>query len=212
KGGSDVVNLPAQVDGTNAAALTALNGVLQDPSQYYVNIHTTEFPGGVMRGQLVRAVGTVLMGQMSSDNEVPATGAFAVGMALAVAVGTKDANVNWLTGETYQMAQYATEDRGTFTGFHTHSPGAAGTNGPVPIGATLPAGLTIGDTGSGVLGPYYTEIDITNTNQLAAFNNLFVNPGGSYMNAHTNQHGGGALRAQLRQTDTLVFPVVMSSA
>jgi len=211
KGGSDVVSLPAQVDGTNATALQHLRLLLQTPSQYYVNIHTTEFPGGVMRGQLVPAVGTVLMGIMTSDNEVPATGAFAVGTALAVAIGTKDANGNWLTGETYQTAQYSMEDRGTFTGFHIHYPGNPGTNGPVAIGAPIPSGTPIADSGSGVIGPYYTEIDFTNTNQGAAFNNLFVNPGGSYMNAHTNQHGGGALRAQLRQTDTIVFPVLMSS-
>jgi uncharacterized protein (TIGR03437 family) len=212
KGGGDVVSLPAQVDGTNAAALAALKGLLQDPSQYYVNIHTPDFPGGAMRGQLVRAVGTMLMGQMSSDNEVPATGAFALGTAMAVAIGTKDANGAWVTGETYQTAQFSTEDRGTFVGFHIHYPGAVGTNGPVAIAAPLPSGTPIPDSGSGIIGPYYTEIDFTNTNQAAAFNNLFVNPGGSYMNAHTNQHGGGALRAQLRQTDTMAFPVLMSSA
>jgi uncharacterized protein (TIGR03437 family) len=152
------------------------------------------------------------MGQMTSDNEVPATGAFAIGTAMAVAIGTKDANGAWLTGETYQTAQYSTEDRGTFVGFHIHYPGVVGTNGPVAIAAPLPAGTPVADSGSGLLGPYYTEIDFTNTNQAAAFNNLFVNPGGSYMNAHTNQHAGGALRAQLRQTDTMAFPVVMNSA
>jgi len=212
KAGSDVVHLPSQVDGTNAAALAALKGLLQDPSQYYVNIHTTDFPGGLMRGQLVRAVGTVLMGQMSSDNEVPPTGSFAIGTALVVAIGTTDANNNWLTGETYQMASYSMEDRGTFVGFHIHYPAVAGQNAPVVIPAALPSGLAISDTGAGVLGPYYTEIDVTNPTQTAAFTTLFTNPGNAYMNAHTNLHAGGAVRTQLRKTDTIAFPVVMDSA
>jgi hypothetical protein len=52
KGGGGIVHRPVQVDGTNAAALAALRGLFTDPTQYYVNIHTTDFPGGIMRGQL----------------------------------------------------------------------------------------------------------------------------------------------------------------
>ena len=47
---------------TNAAGLDTVNGMLTDPSGYYVNLHTTENPGGVIRGQLQRAEMVVLMG------------------------------------------------------------------------------------------------------------------------------------------------------
>jgi hypothetical protein len=52
KAGADIVHRPAQVDGTNAAALDALRGIFTNPAGYYVNIHTTDFPGGIMREQL----------------------------------------------------------------------------------------------------------------------------------------------------------------
>src|SRR5205807_852534 len=70
KAGADIVHRPAQVDGTNAAALDALRGLFTNPTAYYVNIHTTDYPGGIMRGQLQPAIGTVLLGVTSSDHEV----------------------------------------------------------------------------------------------------------------------------------------------
>jgi len=54
KAGADVVRRPAQVDGTNAAALAALKGLFTNPQDYYVNIHTSAYPGGAIRGQLRR--------------------------------------------------------------------------------------------------------------------------------------------------------------
>ena len=36
--------------------------MLTDPSGFYVNMHTTDNPGGVIRGQLQRAEMVVLMG------------------------------------------------------------------------------------------------------------------------------------------------------
>jgi hypothetical protein len=49
KAGGDIVHRPAQIDGTNAAALAALRGLFTDPTQYYVNIHTPDFPAGAIR-------------------------------------------------------------------------------------------------------------------------------------------------------------------
>src|SRR5258708_11819156 len=60
-----------QILPTNSAALDTINGMMNDPSQYYVNIHSTDFPGGVMRAQLERAEVTALMGMMSPANETP---------------------------------------------------------------------------------------------------------------------------------------------
>lgn len=210
KAGGDIVRFQAQVTG-EGTALTSLRGMIQNPAGYYVNIHTTDFPNGAIRGQLVPAVGTVLMGIMSGDNEVPPSGVTANGFAVVLAIATLDANGGLLTGETYQSATYNIVDRGTFTGFHIH-PGAAGVNGPVVIGNPLPAGTPIDESGIGLVGPFYVEIDPKNATQVATFANLFLNPGANYINIHTNQHGGGVMRAQLRRTDTMAFPVTMSSA
>jgi uncharacterized protein (TIGR03437 family) len=209
--GSNVVHIPVQVDGSNATQLTALRGLLVTPDQYYVNIHTTEFPGGAVRGQLVKAVGRVLIGVMTSENEVPSPPVQATGMAVVVALAATDGTAKNTSGEVYISSTYNMEDRGTFTGFHIH-PGAAGTTGPAVLGATLPAGLAIDPSGSGVVGPFPVEMDPTNANSLLTFTNLFTNPNGDYINVHTSVHGGGVMRAQLRPADTMTFPVTMSSA
>ena len=209
KAGADVVRRPAQVDGTNAAALAALRGMFTDPGNYYVNIHTTDFGGGIMRGQLVPAFGTVLMGVMSSDNEVPAQ-APGSGMGLVVALGTLGANGVPATGVVYQQITYKLSDSTNFTGMHIHQ-GTAGNNGPVVINTGIPSS-TLVDPNGGVVGPFYTEIDMTNAAQVATFTNLFLNPQSTYINIHTNLHTGGAIRAQLRPTDEMDFPVMMDSA
>jgi len=209
KAGADVVRRPAQVDGTNAAALAALKGLFTNPQDYYVNIHTTDNPGGIMRGQLQPAIGTVLMGVMSSENEIPvqATGS---GMGLVVALATLNANGGLATGVTYQTINYKLFDSTNFTGMHIHQ-GVAGVNGPVVINTGIPS-TTLVDPNGGVVGPFYTEIDPTNAAQVATFANLFLNPQSTYINIHTNLHTGGAIRAQLRPTDSMTFPITLDSA
>src|SRR5262249_54701799 len=72
KARADVVQRNAPVLATDATALAALRDLMANPAGFYVNIHTTDFPGGAIRGQLVPAVARVLMGQMVAANEVPA--------------------------------------------------------------------------------------------------------------------------------------------
>ncbi len=211
KAGGDSVHRPAQIDGTNAAALAALRGLFTDPTQFYVNIHTTDFPGGIIRGQLQKATGTVLMGVMSSDNEVPAVTPSASGMGLVVALATFDANGGLATGVTYQSVNYRIGDSNNFTGLHIHL-GVAGVNGPVVINSGIPSSTLVDPSGNGVAGPYYTEIDTTNVAQVSTFLLLFSNPQATYINIHTNAHGGGIMRAQLRTTDRMTFPITLDSA
>jgi uncharacterized protein (TIGR03437 family) len=212
KAASTVINLPSQVTTDSpAAALSALRGLFTDPANYYVNIHTTDLPSGAIRGQLVPAIATVLMGDMSQANEVPAiTNTTASGTAVVVALATLDASGQIVTGETYQQTRYTTADTGNITGFHIH-PGAAGGTGPASLQAPLPAGTALDPSGTGLIGPFYTEIDLTNAVQAQTFANLFYNPSGDYINMHTTQHGGGVMRAQLRNTDTMTFSVLMNS-
>ena len=163
---------PAQVDGTNAAALEALRGLFTDPGDYYVNIHTTDFPGGIMRGQLQPAIGTVLMGVMSSDNEVPPQTPAASGTAVVVAMATLDAKGDLATGVTYQSADL--QDH-RFREFHRlpHSswnrrqqrPGVAQHRNPQHH-AARPERLRN-------VGPFYTEVDLTNAVQVSTFIKLF---------------------------------------
>src|SRR5215475_1359041 len=71
KATGDVMRYQAQFASTDTAALATINGMLADPSQYYFNIHTTDYPGGIIRGQLQSAIARFLMGPMTSDVEVP---------------------------------------------------------------------------------------------------------------------------------------------
>jgi hypothetical protein len=51
--------------------MATVNGILADSSAYYVKLHTTENPNGVIRGQLEREEMVVLAGLMSPANEDP---------------------------------------------------------------------------------------------------------------------------------------------
>jgi uncharacterized protein (TIGR03437 family) len=154
-----------------------------------------------------------LMGLMSSQNEVPPRPVDASGVATVVALATLNPDGSIASGETYLQTTYQVPDGGTISGFHIH-PGAVGINGPASLQATLPTGsAALPAQASGVLGPYYSELNLTNATQILTFTSLFFNPSGTYINMHTQpNHAGGVIRAQLRRTDNMVFPVMMDSA
>jgi uncharacterized protein (TIGR03437 family) len=213
KPGGDNFRIAAQVRGDTASTLATLRDLVQNPAQYYVNLSTTDLPSGAMRGQLQRASYVVLMGLMNPSNEVPLpTNTSATGVSQAIAIGTHDMAGNWTSGEVYLTTTYTNlTDPATITGFHIHS-GPAGVAGPVVIPATLPANLKPDATGSGVVGPFQTEISLGNPQQVAAFTALFANPTSTYMNIHNTTNPSGFMRAQLRMTDSMWFPMVLDSA
>ena len=212
KAGSDVIHLTAFVDGSNAAGLAALKDLFVNPAGYYANVHTTDFPGGIMRGQLSPALGTVLIGTMTSANEVPPQNVDATGGAVVIALATLDSKGAVTSGGVYMETTYKiVGETGTFTGFHIH-PGAAGINGPASLSSGIPNGTPIDSSGSGMVGPFFTEVNLADANSMTALLNLFVNPAGDYINIHTNLHPGGVMRAQLRTADTMVYPITLDSA
>jgi hypothetical protein len=54
--GPVVVSLSPPVDGSSTGCVSVdpdlLKDIMQHPENYYVNVHTTEYPGGAIRGQL----------------------------------------------------------------------------------------------------------------------------------------------------------------
>ncbi len=198
----------------NAAGLATVTGMLSDPSGFYVNLHTTDNPGGVIRGQLQRADVVVLMTQLSPRNEVPAiTNLNASGIGSIIAMITRGPNGAPTSGLITFDANYQgfPEDT-TFTGFHIHE-GAAGVNGPVTINTGIAAGATAVNTATGSGNLHYdVEVNMSNEASVRTLLGLFSRPGGFYMNLHTSVNPGGAIRGQLRNTDTVRFQTLLSPA
>lgn len=72
--GPVVVNFSGQLTGTDLADLDLAN-VLANPTNYYVNLHNSVYPGGALRGQLEAFSGSVAVPE-------PATfGLFGLGIA-----------------------------------------------------------------------------------------------------------------------------------
>ena len=105
---------------------------------------------------------------LSGANEVPANTSTATGNTL-VTINPTTGVVNWNTSSSIPQA--------SATGHHIHR-GAAGTNGLVVINFTSAYAGTA-----------------TVTTALAA--EIVGNPGGFYVNLHTQAFGGGEIRAQL---------------
>jgi uncharacterized protein (TIGR03437 family) len=217
--GRGTINRQGQTLSTNVDGLAAVNGVLANPAGYYVNLHSSDNPGGVIRGQLERAEMVVLMGQMSPANEFPPIpGLNATGSGLIVALATCGGTImrdctQPTSGQVIFDANYAGFPEGTmFTGFHIHD-GAAGGNGPVTINTGMQSGANAvpANVGGGNLH-YEVEVPVTNAGAARTLAELFRAPQGQYINLHTSANPGGAIRAQLRNTDRMQFSVNMTTA
>jgi len=107
----DTIHIAVPVAAGNAAGLGALQGILQSPAGYYLNLLTTDLPNGAIRGQLQRAQFTVLMALLNSSNVTPApSSGAAYGVGQVVAIGTADASGNWTSGQVYMTAIDYTSD------------------------------------------------------------------------------------------------------
>ncbi len=210
-GGVGVLPKVQTVFPTAAVTLDTINGLIADPSQFYFNVHTTDSPGGAMRGQVQRADMMVRMGIMRPENETPPfVGKTWLGIGSATLLTTRDANSNLTGGYViFDMAYTGFTPGVNFTGFHIHS-GAAGVAGPV----TIDSGLTpvaAGADGSGVLH-YENEINLSRAGAVDTVNGLLFSPSSFYINAHTTEGPGGAVRSQLAQPDRMDFQVTMLPA
>ncbi len=135
----------------------------------YFNVHSTTFPGGEIRGQIIEARSTRYAGLLSGAQEVPPTGSGAGGTAVA-----------WLHEPDNRLV-YAVESSGlsSVVAAHIHL-GAFGTSGGVEFALNGSGGTYFGVT------PKLTSVQMT---ALQANN--------YYVNVHTAAFPGGEVRAQL---------------
>ena len=206
---------------TPPIALSTVVDMLQNPQNYYVNIHTTVNPGGAMRGQLLPADATVLMGLMSPKNEVPPVPVNGSGVASVLLLRGRDASGAVAAATALFNVDYTGFDAAagtSFTGLHIHSQ-TAGNNGSVVINTGIGSGaasVPIDPSGSGNLN-YVVNMSPLDASwatpgingELNTVNSLFTNPANQYINAHTNVFGGGVMRDQMRRTEEGRFDVTM---
>jgi hypothetical protein len=140
---------------------------------HYVNVHSTVFPGGEIRGQLGPA--TVFRANLTGADEVPPSGSLATGSATVVLSG--DQSVITVFGNFSNL-------QGNANGAHIHGPAPPGMN----------AGIIFPLTGfpsapSGSIPQQSFPITPTQLAQLQA--------GDHYVNVHSTVFPGGEIRGQL---------------
>jgi hypothetical protein len=165
-------NAAGESSGCANASRTIVGQILAGAESYYVNVHTSEFPAGAIRGQLTgtstASFGTIVSLDLKGTTEPNASGT-------AVLRIRKDAELVCyrLHVENVTLPTVAA---------HIHR-GASGVNGPVVFPFTAP-GADGNSSGCG-----------TATTQL--IDEILANLPGFYVNVHTKEHPGGAIRAQL---------------
>lgn len=152
--------------------------ILANPSNFYVNVHTSQFPGGAVRGQLALISGTVvnLAADLRGSNEVPATGSNAFG-SVFLSFDSTNRTITWELNTSGITGPSAA---------HIHT-GAAGASGGVLIGFVTSASSFTSGRAKGQI----TGVDAT------TMSNILANPSGFYFNVHSPAFPGGEVRGQL---------------
>jgi hypothetical protein len=165
--------------------------IAASPRDYYVNIHTADFPAGAIRGQLRHAhhldldLPHQLKAGLSGANEVPPADPDGRGLAL---VDTGRQRVCFAVGWTRIAPPIFA---------HIHA-GPAGVNGPVvvlffdvpEVAGTAPAALP--DTLSAVAG-------CVGDQDPGLLRDIRRHPSDYYVNVHNQEFVAGAIRGQLRR-------------
>ena len=177
--------LMGTVDLTDEQVATLLAG------NYYVNVHTGDFPAGEIRGQIYPAHTTAWSAMLSGANEVPHVHSPATGQAYV----TLSADMSMLHYRVLVAGIHGV------TAAHFHE-APAGENGPVvfPIFSGGPPSFDEHNPVSGMV-----PVDIKQVAALAA--------GDHYVNVHTTAYPGGEIRGQVGMaTPRAAYHALLSGA
>jgi hypothetical protein len=165
-------NADGAASGCATAPRATVGAILARPASFYANVHTAEFPAGAIRGQLTgtstTSFGWVVAVDLKGTSEPNATGS-------AVVRIRKEA------GQVCYRLHAANVTLPTVAA-HIHR-GAADVSGPVVV-PFVPPGADGNSSGC-------------TTSSAALIDEIVANPAGFYVNVHTKEHPGGAIRAQL---------------
>ena len=163
--GSILIDFSGQLSGSVIDSDVA--AVLANPTNFYVNVHNAQFPGGAVRGQLAAATSIAFTANLTGAQEAPGPGdSDGVGLAL-LNFDSAVNRVSWLIA-TENVALPP-------TGAHIHM-GPPGVAGPIVINFSGQL------SGSAIDG------------NVAA---VLANPTNFYVNVHNAPFPGGAVRGQL---------------
>jgi hypothetical protein len=196
-GGGVIQSILASFTGTTATGIWALT-----PAQiekllaglYYINIHTTTFGNGEIRGQVYPYVGSGFTATLDGAQEVPPTGSAGKGTLAATLVRTPGGwRLEWIATVTGLA--------GTINNAHFHNE-AVGVIGGV-VKTIL--GDFSGNTGAGVWTFADAEpLTVPLVAELLA--------GRIYVNIHTTSVGNGEIRGQVRLKNGPNFVARMAGA
>jgi hypothetical protein len=198
-----------EINSSNTNGIAALNGLFADPTQYYINLHTTVNPGGVIRGQLSRNL-FAFFNEMTQAEENPPTGVSGTANSMTYVQVNRDSTGNVTSGAVSFNLNFNMGSTQTFTGLHIHN-GKIGVNGPVVINTGLSGTNPVVTNATGT-GSINREVLIGPTDTPLEFlRGLIENPENYYVNIHSTQFPGGVIRAQLTK-ETYHFKTNMSTA
>lgn len=182
-----------QIDPTNAAQSATVYALFLDPTQLYVNMHTTVNPGGAIRGQLRKTDKMTFQQTLLPSNENPGIAIDASAPASLTLYTTRN-NDGWITGGVSVFdVNYRFPGAVQFTGLHIHT-GKATENGAVILNTGLSAAnQPNSESGYGNIYRVTTHGTVAMTQ---AMNLIAVDPNATYMNMHSTVNPGGVVRAQ----------------
>jgi hypothetical protein len=166
--------------------------IAASPRDWYVNVHTADFPNGAIRGQLRRGgdldldLPHQLTARLSGANEVPPADPDGRGLAF-VRTGRQRVcfAVGW-TGITPPIFA------------HIHS-GVAGTNGPVVVLFWDVPELVATGPPAELPATVSAAAGCVDDQDAAVLRDIRQQPGAYYVNVHTREFPAGAIRGQLRR-------------
>lgn len=182
--------------GSTTGSASDVADLLEHPELYYVNVHTVEFPAGALRGQLGPNPQPTanFVTALTGAGEAPATGdANGGGVALITVSGT---NV------TFTILVQGLPTPPILAHIHR---GLLGSSGGVVVNFVTAGGPVAFSNGIATG---------TTTISAALAAEILSNPAGFYVNVHTTEHPGGALRGVLNATTPTVtyFPTVVKTS
>jgi CHRD domain len=181
---------------TTAEQITALNGLATTPHLYYINLHTSDNPGGEIRGQCTTETHFYRADMLPSNEVPPIPELNASASALITLDVTRDTSGAITSGAVMFDTNYNFPVGTTFNGLHIHT-GRAGENGDIVI----PAGISSVESSTGK-GSITKLISLPTTPEmLGILNAVLTNPQGHYVNLHTSANPGGAVRGQLEDAN-----------